>query len=265
MRLHLPVFASVMLLTAQAFAGAWTQDAGKGQLIVNGLYYTTDTLYNNQGNKNSQARYSKYELNPYLEYGLADGITVGSNLSLQRASQSGQSNWGIGDSEFFLRARLWQRDGFVLSAEPMFKLPSPEDSRETPQLGGRHPDVGMGLSAGYGFSAWGQNHFADLDVGYRYRFADPKDQVKIAATVGLGVTSNWMVMPQAFATLRASKPDVVSFTQSSGDDYNLVKLQLSAVYKYSDTTSLQFGAFSHFDGRNVGAGEGVLLSVWKKF
>ena len=251
-------------IPATVYAGAWTQSAGKGQMIVNGLYYTTDKLYNNTGNKASQARYSKYELNPYFEYGLTDSITAGANLFFLRADQATQDNWGVGDSEFFLRARLFQSAGFMLSVEPMVKLPSPEGSNETPQLGSRKPDAGVGLSAGYGFSAWGQNHFANIDTGYRYRFGDPEDQIKLSGTLGIGVNDRWMIMPQAFATLRTIKPAIASFTQSSGDDYNLVKLQISTIYKVSDETSLQFGVFSHVGGNNVGAGDGIILSLWKK-
>ncbi|MCE2926355.1 MAG: hypothetical protein LW823_01735 [Rickettsiales bacterium] len=263
--MRLKLFITLLLIPSFAFAGAWTQPAGKGQVIVNTLYYSTDELFNNQGNKVKQARYSKYELNPYFEYGLTDAITAGANLSFQRASQSSATNWGVGDSEFFLRTRLFQSDGLVFSLEPMLKLPSPESFNERPQLGGRSIDAGLGASLGYGFSAWGQNHFVNIDAGYRHRFNDPKDQIKLAGTLGVSVTDTLMILPQIFATYRVSDPSVVSFTQSSGDDYNLLKGQISVVYRYQDGVSFQLGAFSHLDGKNVGSGDGVLFSVWKSF
>lgn len=245
-----------------AHAGAWTQAPGKGLLIVSGSYYSSDKRITNQGHKQSQPTYSQYLLNPYLEYGLYDGITLGANLNAQRTHQSSQSNWGIGDSEFFLRYRLLQRGGFVVSAEPMIKLPGIDGDNDSPKIGSDHPDAGLGLSAGYG---WGQGHFAALDTQYRHRFASPKDQVNLAATVGISVTPQWMILPQAFATLRTASPASAGFTQSSGDDYNLYKLQLSAVYKINAGTSLQLGGFSNIDGKNTGTGEGVLISVWKTF
>lgn len=252
-------------IAADAQAGAWTQASGSGVAIVNGSYYSTDKLYNNGGNKQSQATYSKYELNPYLEYGLWDGVTAGANLSLQRAHQSSDSNWGLSDSEFFLRKRLWQGSGFIISAEPMVKLPSPEAADSSPKIGGTHPDAGLGLSGGYGFSTGKLNHFAGLDTQYRHRFGRPRDQLRISGTVGISVTERLMIMPQAFLTYRTSNPGTASFTQSSGDDYNLAKLQLSAVYKMSDGVSLQLGGFAHVDGKNVGSGNGVLVAVWKQF
>ena len=91
MRFLSPVICSIALsaLASSAFAGAWTQDPGNGLFILNGLYYSADKLWDNSGHKQSQPTYSKYELDPYLEYGLADGVTIGTNLSLQRAHQDG--------------------------------------------------------------------------------------------------------------------------------------------------------------------------------
>ncbi len=268
MRLTIGLLLSTIIAIlplASAHAGAWTQEKGRGLFIASGSYYTSDERIDNSGNKQSQPTYSQYLLNPYLEYGLYDGITAGANLMLQRTQQSGRHNYGIGDSEFFLRARLWRQDGFVISAEPMLKLPSPDSNRDTPKIGGDDPDAGLGLSAGYGFPAWGQHHFVNFDAQYRHRFGTPNDQVNIAATAGFGISPTLMLLPQAFITLRTDTPAVATFTQSSGDDYNLYKLQLTAVYKITADTSVQFGGFSHVDGKNTGLGHGVLLALWKSF
>lgn len=274
MRLYSGLCCAILVSVAagQAYGGAWTQEEGSGQLIATGLYYTADRLWNNRGKKQPQPTYRKYEFNPYLEYGLADGITIGANLSLQRAQQEGtstsasQSNWGLGDSEFFVRKRLWQRDSFIVSSESMVKLPSPGASHnDSPAIGGDHPDIGTGLSAGYGFAAGGLNHFANLDTQYRYRFGRQKDQVRLAATLGIHTTERWMLMPQVFATYRVSDPRATTFTQSSADDYNQLRLQLSAVYKLRDDVSLQFGGFSDVSGKNAGIGKGILIALWKTF
>jgi len=263
MRLHLPVFLFAALISMQAYAGAWTQDPGKAQLIVTASYYNTNRLFDNGGTLRSQPSYSKHELNPYFEYGLYDGITLGANLLFQRASQSGQSNWGMGDSELFLRARLLRYGDFVLSIEPMVKLPSPDNG--TPRLGGEHADVGLGVSAGYSFSFLGQHHFVALDLQQRHRFGSPHDQFRANETLGIGLSDRWMILGQSFITLRQDKPSIVTFTQSPNDDYGLLKLQLSAVYKIDNDLSLQAGAFDNVVGSNVGAGRGVLLSAWKSF
>ena len=270
LRLLIPLaFAFVI---KQAYAGAWTQAQGQGQIILTGDYYFANDSYTNAGNEQSQPAYRKFELNPYVEYGYSDSITLGANVSLQRASQShtstapSQTNWGLGDSEFFIRKRLWQGSGFVVSVEPLVKLPSPQSSgQDAPLLGGAHPDVAMGLSGGYGFSVFGQNHFIGIDTQYRYRFGPQRDQLKLTATAGFHMSERWMVMPQLFRTYRVSTPSVTTYTNSSADDYNATRLQLSGVYSLNDATSLQLGGFDDVNGKNTGHGKGVLLAIWKKF
>ncbi|MBY0406217.1 MAG: hypothetical protein K2Q01_00875, partial [Rickettsiales bacterium] len=206
------------LWSAPALAGAWTQDVGHANVIVTASRYASSDFYNSNGNRTAQADYRKYELNPYIEYGLYDGVTLVGNLSLQSAEQDvaggfTRHSWGLGESEFSVRARLWQGYGFVVSAEPMVKLPPP-DSSTLPPLGSPNPDAGLTGSVGYGMDAWGQHHFANLDTQYRHRMGRQRDQVRVNATVGIGVARDWVVMPQAFLTLRTDDPQVASFTQS---------------------------------------------------
>ncbi len=261
--------AFAALLPTAAFGGAWTQDEGKGRAILTAGYYDASDFYNNSGTKTAQPNYHKYELNPYLEYGLYDGLTVGANLSLQRAQQNvpgarDQNSWGVGESEFFVRQRVWQQGGFVASVEPMVKLPPP-DAGARPRLGSPTPDVGLGGSVGYSGQLFGLPQYADLGTQYRHRFGEQRDQFKMAATLGIGVAQDWVVMPQAFMTWRMAERSGATFTQSAADDYDLTRLQLSGVYSLSTETKLQAGAFADVDGKNAGVGRGVLLSVWQNF
>jgi hypothetical protein len=271
MRLIFGLLFLAPLYASPAYAGAWTQAAGQGQIILTGSYYDTDHYFDNAGHKQKQSTYSQYAASPYVEYGLWDGLTVGTNLTFQHVHQAsapfapGQTNTGLGDSEFFVRQRLWQGSGLVVSAQPMIKLPALESSTAAPRLGGDSMDAGLGLSGGYGFSAYGRNHFVDLDTQYRYRFGSPGNQVNLAGTLGIGLLQNLMLMPQAFLTYRTSAPANALFTQSSGDDYNLIKLELSLVYQWREDISLQAGAFSAITGRNTGTGTGGLFALWKSF
>jgi len=261
----IPTYFGIIIAfsATDAYAGAWTQPEGTALVITGASYYNSTAYRDNQGRKKSQPAYNKFELNPYFEYGLTDGLTLGGSLSLQAAYQNVTaagllSHYGIGDSEFFLRTRLWQQDGFALSAEPMVKLPSPSSSH-SPRLGGAHPNAGMGLSGGYGWD----KHFVGIDTQYRHRFGEPRDQFKLSGTLGISLSDRWTVMPQFFMTWRSSTPPAAAFTQSSGDDYDLARLQFSAMYKLRENLSFQFGAFRDMDGKNTGAGNGVLFSLWQ--
>lgn len=263
---------TVLMLTTSVYAGAWTQSSGKGLLIENNSIYYTSKFFDETGKKRHlNGYYKKYEINPYIEYGLRDDITIGANVFLDATSQLDKinalatQNNGIGDSEFFLRKRLYKNSGFVISTEGGVKLPSLTNSKKQPQIGSRYFDSSMTISGGYIFSAWQQNHFVNIDFGYNHRFGILNDQIKLSATAGFSLTEKWQIMPQIFITKRTNKASISSFTQSSSDDYNLTKLQLSALYKINDILAVQAGFFSNVAGRNVGDGDGLVLSIHKVF
>jgi hypothetical protein len=54
-----------------------------------------------------------------------------------------------------------------------------------------------------------------------------------------------------------------AITQSA--DYDLLKGQLSAIYKFSDKMNFQLGYSHDIRSRNTGEGQGVFFSVWNKF
>lgn len=260
------LLAGFSFATADAHAGAWTQSKGSGQLITTATHYTTETRYNNSGDRTSQPRYSKNELNFYGEYGAWDGITLGGSAFLTHADDSSDSRSAVADSEWFARFRVLQGTNYVVSIQPMVKLPSPMgDANDRPAIGSRNADAGLSLLAGTNFRLFGRDHYADASAGYRYRFGDPQDQVQLAGTVGISITDALTIMPQLFQTIRVDDSASAGFTQSPRDDYNLTTLQLSALYALNDRDSVQAGGFYNPAGNNVGAGGGVLIAYWKRF
>lgn len=273
-RKTLLLFCFVLLLAIpdMALAGGWTQKYGAGLYIQNISYYRSSHYFDSAGKKQKLlGNYNKYDVNPYFEYGARDWLTLGANLSLQKLEQKvtsgsvAQVNYGVGDSEFFARTRLWHGNGFSFAAEPMIKIPSLRSAAATPQIGSKNYDAGLTISGGYCLKAFELYHFANVDLGYRKRFGQPKDQAKLAATIGISLSPRVVLMPQAFVTSRLGTPRNATLTQSSGDDYNLSELRLSVVYKFDEKLAVQVGGFRNVAGKNVGSGNGVLLSLQKSF
>lgn len=262
--LHGMVCLYLTMLTQAAHAGAWTQKAGEVQLINQFSYYRSNEYRDLNGHTRPQPDYAKWEWNPYLEYGYDDATTLGASLYLQRASSSGQTNYGLAESEWFMRRRLWQQGGFVLSAVPKIKLPG-LGNNDAPLIGSSHADAALGLEGGYGFSWLRRWHYAALQSEYRYRFGNPRDQYRASATLGVGVSDKLVLMPQAFFTWRASDTQTAPFTQSPRDDYDLTTLQFSALYRLTDSQQVQLGAFRDVSGKNAGQGGGVTLALWSHF
>lgn len=252
---------------AASFAAAWTLPKDDFALYQNAFYYSTDTYFDAQGQRRSQPRYSKIELNPYAEYGWKNGTTLGASVALDAVTatngrlQQG-TNYGLSDPSLFLRQRLWNNETTVVSVQPLVKLPSVYLDGSLPQSGTNQTDAELRVLAGHSFAWFDKNHYANVEAAYRKRFDDPEDQLRADAILGFTLNDDWQILPQLSLTRSTANTNAMRFTQSNEDDHNLLKGQLSAVYHWNKNISLQAGAFSHLSGNNTGNGSGVLLSLW---
>lgn len=256
------------LASGHAQAAAWLQEEGRGEIIVNAVYYTTESSFDNNGNERTQPRFTKKEINPYLEYGLTDAITIGANVNFQDLSQdSGGDNAGMGDAELFFRMQVWEHEGAVVSLQPLIKIPGPYDSGDAPALGSDQTDVEMRVLLGQGFAIplWNAYpHFMNVEAAYRYRDGAPSDEWRFDGTLGLRPAEHTLILNQLFSVF-ALNEKTAPLLLANSRDYDLVKYQLSLVQDIVPGTSVQAGVFRHLSGENTGAGGGALLSVWQAF
>lgn len=266
------LFLAIALLfpSSLAIAGAWTQEKGKWQLITTAHIYQAAYYFDANGKKQPQAAFFKQELSQYVEYGLRDNLTLGGQTSVARAFQQNasttqNSGWNVSDSEFFARYRAWQTPDNVFSLQPSIIIPSFDSKSARPKIGSDDFSFSLRGNAGHHFSLWGKMHYANASLGYVHRLGTPNDQLKIDMTLGMNITNNWQLMPQAFATRAVGSPKMNGFTQSSADDYDLTKLQLSVLYRVTENRTLQLGAYKNLAGKNTGNGQGVLFAYWASF
>ncbi len=261
-------FLCTGFLPSFAWAGAWTQPEGKSQLITNFSFYkTTEKFSEDDGERQATPRFTKYEINPYYEYGWRDGITLGGSTFLQRLRQRGEDgqtedNEGIGETELFARFRVWEDGPAIVSVQPLIKLPPVYRDGDGPKAGRREHDVELSLLGGYGFSWLGQDHYLGLRGGYRRRFGLIGDQWKFDAELGLRYDEHWMLRPQLSVTGKGDDADLQFFSVSGQNNYDLTRLQLVANYRISERYTVEFGGFKHIGGDNTGAGGGVMTSLW---
>lgn len=289
-----------------SMSAAWTQNKGEGQLIVNLSGYKSSSDYNDEFKiQKSDTKFTKFELNPFFEYGLADNLTVGLNPTIQNwhfdkssatdtvydfrqcgVSSSVDSSTVDAiyiDSEIFARAKFFTTENMVLSLQPLIKMPCILYSNGFFTIAENTMDFEIRALAGYGFK-WspdvdlgflkrpfaGQNHFINFETAYRKRHPQFADQIKIDASVGLRANKDLLFMTQLFSTLSAGDEPVRGVIGNNGlfvekDSYYTVKAQASLVRQITENTSLQFGIFKEVLGKNSGNGLGATVSLWYSF
>jgi protein XagA len=272
-----PVLAAALNVTAAAgiaHAGAWTFPQGSGQVILNNLYYSATDEFTRGGHRRSfsdDGEFTKYEFNPYIEYGLRDDLTLVLNLFARRVAFSNNFsddvNFGLADPEIGLRYRLSPPSAqTVWSVQATLKLPVavPHD---TPPLGNEQTDAEARLLVGRGFSIAGHWAYWDVELAYRFRDEAPADEIKLDATLGVSLSERWLAIGQFFGTRGLRNGSVIRIQGNPTIDtnYDLYKGQLSIVYQLTQSVRLQAGYVRDLAGRNTGAGQAALLAVWFRF
>lgn len=264
MRLRL-MFALLGLLPVIAQAGAWTQPQGKGIAITNLTYYSTSNYYDSAGQKQSQPTFTKYEFQPYLEYGLTDAITLGGSAYLDAVKQSGESNQGLADPQFFIRGQIYRDDRQVVSLEPLLKLPSSFAHSVSPQGGSKSTDYEFSLRYGRNQPLITTRDYMDFRLGYRARTQGLSDQIMLDAATGIKLDDTWEITPAIRATLATSPKDAASYSENGDLDYSLLKAELGALYHVSQGRALQATLFDHIAGVQTGGGVGASVGFMQAF
>lgn len=245
--------------------------------------YRTNHFVDDDGVRYPQPAFRKQEWNQYLEYGWSEETTLGASLSLHRLASDGlryeplspvavpytEENYGLADTEFFFRQRLWQGEinGYDtrFSLQPLLKLPSLYLDAGNPRGGTDDFDAELRLQMGISFPLFDRHHFLATDAAYRKRFGEWRDQFRSDSTLGLQLADRTLLLSQLFLIQRTEGTARHTSTSAAVNDYDLLKAQISVAYSLTDDLRIQIGGFRHIQARNTGDGEGLLLSLWREF
>jgi protein XagA len=249
-----------------ALAGAWTLEAGTGQLIITDTLSQGVDIFNAARSLQSAPRYTKNELQGLLEYGATDRFTVILEPMLQHvdigAPVDAQRS-GLGYTELGGRVRLFQGDSgggsWVISGQTTLRVPGTFDRSNPAALGYTDTQLDVRALFGYTFKAGAWPAFIDVQVAQRFSFGWQPDEFRTDITFGVRPAPQWLLLVQSF--------NVIS--EGAGTwglpSYDYSKLQLSGVYSVTPALSLQLGAFTAYTGRNALQENGLVLGAWYKF
>ena len=257
--------ALITMYAGTTYAGAWTQSEGHGLFITQVTRYSTDSFFDTEARKQSQPEFTKYEIQPYIEYGLKDWLTVGGSAYLQSVAQSGRNNYGIADPEAFARLRLYQTDARVLSIQPLVKFGSRFNREGTPRGGSKSHDAELSALYGGNLHVISDKDYFDTRIGYRWRDNDLSDQWRADAAIGLSVTNSIQLVPAVRAIYSPGMTDAAVFSENGDLDYSVLKAEVAGIYHVDENQWLQATLAKHVYGVQTGAGYSLSLGYAKRF
>jgi protein XagA len=253
----------LLVVPTAARAGAWTLNEGTGQAALIGTLSQASQIFDWKGNVTSAPRYTKFELQGLLEYGVTARLTLMFLPGLQHVDidMPGNPNrTGLGYTEGGARYQLLSGPNWVFSGQATVRVPGTFDAGNPAAIGYTGFESDIRALFGYSFSVAGMPAFINLEAAQRFRFGGPPDEFRFDATFGLRPAPNWLLLAQVFNVVSEGAGEAPFSTS-----YNYHKLQLSVVYDLTPRWALQLGGFTTFAGRNALQENGVLLGTWYKF
>lgn len=248
----------------KAHAGAWTQRAGGGQVILQSTAAAASSEFGPSSQLYDSRPYEKVEVTLVFEYGLADWLTMilaPQYLSVSLGDPDPSSYSGLGYTDAGARVRLWQQEGAVVSAQVVGRFSGTGQSSSAAAVGYQDPELDLRLLAGLSFSLWERPAYLDVQVAQRMRFGDPPDELHVDVTLGLRFGPRWQALVQSFNVISEGAGEGPYFDVS----YEYYKLQLGAAYDWSAALTLQAAVVSTWLARNAPQENGLVLSALYRF
>jgi hypothetical protein len=255
---------SLLLAPAAAHAGAWTLSEGTGQAALIGTLSQASQIFDWQGNVISAPRYTKFELQGLLEYGVTDRLTVMFLPGMQHVDidiPGNPSRTGLGYTEAGARYKVLEGQNWVFSTQATVRVPGTFDTGNPAAIGYTGFETDVRALFGYSFAVADLPAFINLEAAQRFRFGGPPNEFRFDASFGIRPAPQWLLLTQVFNVVSEGAGDPPVFATS----YNYHKLQFSVVYELNPQWAIQAGAFTTFAGRNALQENGVLLGSWYKF
>jgi hypothetical protein len=264
-------------LACPAFADAWTQRQGHALWIIKGLYSDSGKYFDDRHHRDDfdfGGKSRQEQLNLYLEYGVTDRLTFVGNFYASRFGYrnafNDQTRSGFSDQEIGLRYGLDpDQDGpWVGALQTLAVFPGYGDHNDSskPVLGLGGHGLELRYSVGRGYALGTHSGYVDMGAAIRLRTGDAADEARATISSGVAFTPKWMAIGELnlIQGLGNGKgPNNVE--QLNTADYDLTKVQLSALYIARSGMQLQLGWQQPVLGRNTGAGGGPLAALWWRY
>lgn len=251
-------------MSAPAFAGAWNQRAGEGQVISTSSWSRAGKIFDDDYDAVPLRGFTKTDTRIYIEHGATDWLTFVGNGGYQildfRDDASSFSYEGFDDIEFGAQIKTYAREGLATSIRLSYVIDSKLDNRAVDVLRGGDQIELRGLLGQSRETILG-DVFYDAQLALRTESFDKIDAIQGALTLGYKPTNRWLIMSQAYANF--SDGEIVDGFQVP-DQFQL-NSQISAARQYRPGRYIQLGLGQSLAGRNIVKERIFFIGIWSEY
>lgn len=218
--------------------------------------------YDLTGSRQAASSYQKWEVAPYVEYGLSKNLTLINEMAWTRddTNYRGDHFTSEGMSRLKWGARLclgeWQDTTFSLQPLVTLHGVSPGDNPSAPRSG--DVDGEMTLVMARSAPILGIEAFSVQEVGYTKSTSQAPDLVRADITLGLKPHRNTMLLVKSMNTSALRVND-------SGGLYQSTRLGLSLVQNVTQNMAIEAGYETVISGRETLREKTWRVGLWLQF
>jgi len=253
----------ILTICTPASASPWAKENNKLLFISSVDYFRASLEPANTPSGLVESDFKRLDSNTYMEYGLTNDVTIGGKVVfgtswLTRGTDI-ETATGFSEIEVFGQYQLFRSNQDAGGVRITLVRPSNFSSGARTELQSDGMDVDLSMLYGRNLHTRRTKVFTAIDAGFRKRLGNAADQVRIQTTLGFEPSERFLLLIDAFATISMRNEDV------GGADFDIVKIQPSALWRISNRWGLQAGVTEEIAGRNIALGRTFFVGLWSSF
>lgn len=261
---HLIVLAACLFASGRAYAGAWNQQAGEGQIISTSYWSNAGQIFNEDYETVPLQGFTKTETRFYIEQGFTDWLTFVGNTGLQtlnfRDNDSRFDFDGLDDVELGLQFKTYAREGLSTAIRLSYVIDSRLDNQAVDVLRGGD-QYELRALIGQSRETLLGDFFYDAQIAARTEAFQQVDVLQSALTLGYKPTERWLLMSQSY--LNSSNNDAVDGFEVP--EQTQFTSQLSLARQYRPGRYIQLGGGQTLFGQNIVKERSLFIGIWTEY
>jgi len=251
------------MASSQANASPWARADDELFVITRADYFKADLGPVNTIDGIVDSRFERLETNTYVEFGLTEKITIGGKAlygtSWLTRGATVETASGFSEGEVFGQYQAFRSHAHAGAVKLAVARPAKFLSGSRPELQSDGVDVTISTLYGRNLLIKPVKIFTSTEIGYRKRFSDSADQIRIDATIGMEPSDKLLFLIDFFSTISLQNET------DGGADFDIVKAQPSLLWRATDRWAFQLGLTEEITGRNISRGRTFFVGLWSRF
>lgn len=238
-----------------AMAGAWNQPKGSGQVIVKYEPVWSIQRFDQDGDRVSlEEERLDQVVSVWAEYGVSDKVTLLLKTDWQDADDGFHSYRGQGPTEFGARWLAWSGERTVVSVQASYITDSEGRNEAWGSHGEGREEADLRVLVGGNFGTT-RPGFYELQLARHWKDG-LSEETRLEGTAGVHFKERYTSIIQFYS----GKADLPS--EQGGARWTTIE---TGVIRHQGAWSGQVGWRATVAGRNVPAGDGPIVALWRRF